>query len=188
MATFSITLAVVLFIFIGWAGLFTDMIREGSGLDKPYSFRKFQLWVWTLVICPLVVLHWGLGPDETMQFNSTVLILLGISVGTALTGELVSNSQAEENKKKVAEGNVATTVKLKQFANTTNIIKDLLLGDGNQLSVVRLQQLVFTLIYVVIFLAHFFLHKYQYPNFDETAFVLMGISTGTYVVGKGLNK
>ena len=66
--------------------------------------------------------------------------------------------------------------------------KDILMDDNGQFSVTRLQQLIFTFAYVLVFISSFFYNELEYPEFQQNAFILMGISTGTYLVGKGLKR
>jgi len=180
----SIILAVICFASTMILGFFTDILH-GSGIDSPYSFSKSQLWLWTMVIIPAFILHWGFGKDAYPSINSTSLILLGISAATTVAASGVAKSQND----------LATTgTKLKAMLSTNGFWTDILTDDIGNLSLVRLQQFLFTLIYITVYLSVFFKdNSMQYPDFtnggkDYSAFVLMGISTGTYVLGKSLNK
>jgi len=78
---------------------------------------------------------------------------------------------------------------LKKYAGSSKSFwKDILMDDSGQFSITRLQQLIFTFAYVLVFISSFFYNGLEYPEFQQNAFVLMGISTGTYLVGKGLKK
>lgn len=77
---------------------------------------------------------------------------------------------------------------LKINRDSVNFWSDILSDDDGQLSIVRLQQLIFTIAYVVIYISTFFNSHMKYPEFDNYAFVLMGISTGTYLLGKGMKR
>lgn len=192
----AIALAVLSFATILIAGLKTDLLRERPGMDAPYSFRKFQLWIWTLIIAPGFCLNWGFGiaPEGTTlpYLNNTALILLGISAATTLTAEMVSSTGVSTNASLAANNQPA--VPLKVNSARTQFWNDILKDDSGQLSVVRLQQLIFTFAYAGIYIAMFSAKNengqmlFAYPEFGSNAFVLMGISAGTYVVGKGLRK
>lgn len=173
----AIGLAIACFLFILILGLKSYLLQEAGAPGKPYSFHKFQLWIWTLVILPAFILHWGYVPGHIPSINQTSLILLGISGATTMTAEMINDVQKK-----------TTTPSLKAVhLNTTGFWRDLLMDDNNQLSIGRLQQLIFTFVYVVIYISSF-VPEMIYPDFDPSTYILMGISTGTFLLGKGLNK
>ena len=174
----SIILAIGCMIIIIMVGILTDLLREAGG-QTPYSFSRFQLWLWTLVISPAFVLNWGFNNNHEPSLNQTCLILLGISAAISLTSGIVTNVKISAK----------DSGKLKKDFNSHSFWTDILIDDSEHFSIVRLQQLVFTLAYVIIFISSFFSNNMiKYPEFDEMAFTLMGISGGTYLVGKGLGK
>jgi hypothetical protein len=173
----SILLAITSFLLILIVGLRSDLLKESNQPGKPYSFHKFQLWVWTLIICPAFSLHWGFNTPDTAMINETALVLLGISSATAVVAEMISSSQKND----------ARNLTLKAALPTTGFWADILKDDSGQISIGRLQQLIFTFVYVAIYLYAFFPNM-EYPVFDKEAYMLMGISTGTYLLGKGFNK
>jgi len=185
----SIILAIVCAGVIVWIGVKTNLLRESQAANSPYSFSRFQLWLWTLVIGPLFILNWGFRSQTAPDLNLTCLILLGISAGGLLTSGIetyVLESYVERDKDgKWLEGKPP----LKKFMESSRSFwKDILMDDNGQLSVTRLQQLIFTFAYVLVFISSFFYNDLEYPDFQQNAFVLMGISTGTYLVGKGLKR
>lgn len=173
----SVILAGLCFLLILFLGLRSNLLKETHEPGKPYSFHKFQLWIWTLVIIPAFVLHWGYTQGHIPSINQTSLILLGIAGATTMTAEVITAAQKTSTAPSLKAVNLATS------GFWTDLLKD----DGNQLSIGRLQQLIFTFVYVVIYVSAFF-PAMQYPDFDQTTYILMGISTGTFLVGKGLNK
>ena len=69
MKTISVLLAILCFSLIFLIGILTNILREekgGSKIEKkPYSFSRFQLWLWTLILSPAFVLNWGFNyPDD----------------------------------------------------------------------------------------------------------------------------
>lgn len=173
----AISLAIACFLAVLILGLKSYLLRESGEPGKPFSFHKFQLWIWTLVILPAFILHWGYVPGHIPSINQTSLILLGISGATTMTAEMIAMTQK-----------AGTTPSLKAVhLGTTGFWRDLLMDDNNQLSIGRLQQLIFTFVYVVIYVCSFF-PAMNYPDFDPSTYILMGISTGTFLLGKGLNK
>lgn len=183
--TIAIILAIVVLAIILLVGCLTDLLRETNVPGKAYSFSRFQLFLWTMTILPIFSLHWGFryypGTDKFL-IDKTGLILLGISSAVTLTSSVVSSVQLANKTK------FATKQPLKQEQTSQGWWIDILTDDHGQFSVARLQQLVFTLMYIVIYVATFFGKKMALPVFDDYAFVLMGISTGSYVVGKSMFK
>lgn len=181
----SIIVAIVVLVIILLVGFLTTLLRETNDRTKAYSFSRFQLFLWTMTIVPIFSVHWGFryfpGTDKELV-NTTALILLGISSAVTLTSSVVSAVQLAGNNK------LAKPLTLKLQRQTQGLWIDILTDDQGQFSVTRLQQLVFTLVYIVIYVSSFFGKSKALPDFDNYAFVLMGISTGSYVVGKALYK
>ncbi|SHN23272.1 hypothetical protein SAMN04488057_11286 [Cyclobacterium lianum] len=176
----SIIVAVVVVTICCFVAFMTTLLRESSSKSSPYSFSRCQLWLWTLIICPAFVLNWGFKNTNLPQINQTSLILLGITIGIGLTAGIVSATQKASAK--------PTTLLKSNSTTTQGFWIDILLDDNGQFSVGRLQNLLFTLIYITIYVSLFFKGRMEYPSFDETAYVLMGISSGGYLIGKGMNK
>lgn len=184
----SIILAIFCAGIIVLIGIKTNLLRESHDTNSPYSFSRFQLWLWTLVISPLFILNWGFNSQTEPELNLTCLILLGISTTGTLTSGIITNTH-DSNIKKDSEGEPITGEELiKKYLVSKSFWTDILIDDRGHFSITRLQQLIFTIAYVFIFISSFFSNKMVYPEFQDTAFVLMGISTGTYLVGKGMKK
>jgi len=178
----SIILALLVTIIMLVVAFRTELLRESPPAPQsppiipPYSFSRFQLFLWTLVILPLFALHWGkLGLAEPM-INNTALILLGISAATTVSAGVVSSAQQ----------NATTPAPVKANQPSAGFWADVLADNNGNFSIARLQQLVFTIIFIGIFITEFFPTR-VFPTFDNNVFVLMGISTGSYVLGKSLN-
>jgi hypothetical protein len=183
----SIFLSASVFLFIGIVGTRSNLLKEKNTDDSKYSFHKFQLWIWTLAICPLFVLHWGFTPFHP-AINVTSLILLGISTGSLITGIVITQTNVSSW---MAKKELAEKLLLKvNSATTKKFFVDILSDDSGQLSLPRLQNFLFTMVFTVIYVSHFFSNKMEYINWDNdaTPFVLMGISTGTYLFGKSVLK
>lgn len=176
-------IAVIVFIMIGYIGFKTNVLKEPGG---KYSFRNFQLWLWTLVICPLFAIYWGAHPDAEKLINLTSIILLAIPIGAKLTGDVISANQV--NQKNTADPTKLASMPqiLKVQDSSKGFFIDILSDDYGQISIARVQNFIFTIIYVVIYITYFFTNGKEYINWekDSTAFVLMGISTSGYVLGK----
>jgi hypothetical protein len=190
----SIILAIVCAGAIVWIGIKTNILRESSLPGSPYSWSRFQLWLWTLVISPLFILYWGFEAQSMPELNDTCLILLGISVGGTLISGIVS-SVLDSYIKKDKDGNpvdekgnlLGIKAPLKKYQDSKSFWADILMDDNGQFSITRLQQFIFTLAYALVFISSFF-SEMDYPDFQSNAFILMGISTGTYLVGKGMKR
>ncbi|MFK7786912.1 MAG: hypothetical protein AB8B56_17455 [Crocinitomicaceae bacterium] len=226
----SIGLAVITFGVILYVGLKTDVLRESIPnvqiKDRMFSLGRFQLWIWTLIICPAFILYWGYSTGHTIDLNTTAVILLGLPAGVAVTSNVISSSQSgdlsqEDHKQAqvaaqqkkvnsemhvqavadVVAGNAPavapeaqntpapppTVLKMHQVSKSFFI--DLISDDHGQLSLGRLQQLIFTVAFLVIYISTFFSADMgTLPVFEAQVFALMGISSGTYLVSKGMNK
>lgn len=174
-------------------GLRTNILREKGSDSSPYSFSKFQLWFWMIVILPTIILYSYCNDSETsLEINTTCLVLLGVSGAITLSASGIRTMKEEAKKK--AEANpgqvsILRELKLKPEQDSEGIWRDILRSDMNQMSLVRLQQLFFNVIFAVVFIYDFFckFHQCELPDFNEQAFLLMGVSGGTYVIGRSQN-
>ena len=224
----SIALSVISFGIILYVGLKTDVLRESVPnvhlKDRMFSMGRFQLWIWTLIICPVFILYWGFSYSHGIDLNSTAVILLGIPAGVAVTSSVISSSQssnldeadhvdaeaAVQNSKNVSVAHTEAVtiaadptsmktartvpatpapVVLKMHQKSKTFFIDLISDDSGQLSLGRLQQFIFTIVFIVIYASTFFgAEMGVLPVFGAEVFALMGISSGTYLVSKGMNK
>jgi hypothetical protein len=158
-----------------------EILKEGDSTTK-YSFAKFQLALWMLVIAPLFCIYWGYHGKAAL--NETALVLLGISAATTVVSTLVKANLAADP---------ANQGLLKMDTRPSKFWIDILSDDGGNLSIARLQNLIFTFIYIVIYVALFFGEGTgkdfpKFPDFDSTTYTLMGISSGSYVLARGMKK
>ena len=183
----SIILAIVCAGLILFVGIKTDLLREKSttpGTEGCYSFSRFQFWLWTLVICPIFVLFWGFSGSNP-DINVTALILLGVPASVTVASTVVANTHEDLLRKSQPTGDL----ELKKFRAGLTFWTDILTDDQGQFSIARLQNLIFTLAYVVIYASMFFASKMdKFPDFDNNTFILMGISSTGYVLGKAMKK
>ncbi len=186
----------------------TNLLRETNSATSPFSLSKFQMWLWTFVICPLFAIHWGFHfPSYNPSINETSLILLGIAGGVTLTSGLLTQvsvkKKEDETQKSIDKGLINVILPpLKIEKDSKGFWIDLLSGDGDTIAVERLQNLIFTFVYVIIYVTFFFskttfvdpitkdklITSMNYIEFDSLAYVLMGISSGSYLIGKGMNR
>lgn len=138
-------------------------------IPRPFSLARTQLGVWTVIIacCYLYkVLCKGCSPTDIMEKNTTTLILLGISAGTtAVAGIIDSSQEKQRHQNQPSEG----------------FIKDIL-SDENGISIHRFQNVIWTVIAIVIYLTDIATNeKCHLPELDQTLLSLTGISNATYL-------
>lgn len=183
----SIFLAILCAGLILFFGVKTDLLREKSTDAETqgcYSFSRFQFWLWTLIICPVFVLFWGFSGDNP-DINVTALILLGIPASVTVTSSVVANTHEEVLRKDQPTGDL----ELKRYREGRSFWTDLLTDDKGQFSIARLQNLIFTFVFVVIYVSMFFGSKMSaFPDFENNTFILMGISSSGYVLGKAMKR
>ncbi len=134
----SIIAAIVVFAAVLILGFKTKLLREKDLPGSPYSLSKFQLWLWTLILGPAFILHWGYHDDT--HINNTFLILIGISASVTLTSGMMTQANIARNNANIVKGLTATP--LKANGSSAGFWIDLLKGDSDSLSVERLQHLV----------------------------------------------
>jgi hypothetical protein len=165
----SIVLALSLFLMSIFIGVKTNILKEGQF----YSFSRFQLWLWTSVISPAFMFRWGANYPDVPQLNQTALILLGLAGGTSLVSWIVTDIRKSKG------------LTIKTNLTTNGFWNDILADSTGNPSMSRMQQLLFTFAYLAVYISLFFsTWPFDYPIFDNTAFYLMGISQGTYLIAK----
>ncbi len=138
--------------------------------QRVFSLSKSQLVMWTMLVVGSYTYIWvvtGVMP----QIDGSVLILLGISVGTTT----ISRSIDTSNFSKVTNPS-SLTIKSKGF------IYDLL-SDDVGISAHRLQNVLYTVVMAAIFISTVLSQLYM-PQFDSTLLALMGISSAGYLTLK----
>lgn len=136
-------------------------------LEYRWSLAKTQLALWTLVIAILYFLIWIIS-ESTPTTNTTVLALLGIAFGTTAAAALKPS-----DKKTVA-------------VQKSNFLLDLV-DDGSGASIHRFQNVVFIIVFLCIFIGGTY-RSLEFPEFDATQLLLLGISSAGYVGMKFLKE
>lgn len=146
----------------------TDIIRDISNSEKkPYSLSRTQLLWWTTIVLSCFIIYYAC--YETLSvLNNETLTLLGISVSTTVSGSIIDNTEIKQNALR------------HQDKLSGGFFYDLL-SDGNGLSIHRFQNLVFTILFGMVFLMEFF-KTYTFYSFSSQELILMGISSSTYIV------
>ncbi|WP_282296676.1 hypothetical protein [Stenotrophomonas sp. PS02289] len=144
----------------------TSIIRKpGPWADAPYDLGRFQMAVWFFLIYLSYTAIW-LITDATDTINPSLLALLGISAGTALSEAVIDSGTP-------AAGVEATS------AVSQGLLHDLL-SDETGYRFDRFQIFAFTLILGVIFLSDVY-NNLSMPELSPTLLGLMGLSSGTYI-------
>lgn len=170
---FEYVLPVAIFIFGMWLAVKTDLLKDtqvDNGSEKTYSFSRSQLFYWTMIV--IICLCAGMGNNGKFDLllklkEPSILLLLGISVGTASVATYIDNEIP--NPKKNTDSN--------------GFIRDIL-SDAGGISVHRYQALLFNIIFGLVFVCQFINNTTEFPVFDNYALALMGTSSAGYLLIK----
>lgn len=151
----------------------TAILKDtNTGNSNTYSLAKTQLLWWTLIIitCFIVALdssHGKIFPD----LNSTVVTLLGISLGTTATSKIIDGQLKVQGKRAHSSG-------------SRSFIHDIL-SDENGISVHRFQTIVFNIIFGIAFFIEFTQNgSFAFPDYDTSQLAVLGISSAGYIALK----
>lgn len=142
----------------------TDMLRDAGPVPsngvRPYSLARVQMCAWFVLVFLSFMAIW-LVCHEVPHLPGSILALMGIAGGTAVTARGIDQSHAEAPQP--SQGfwrDIAT--------------------DANGATLYRIQQVVWTIGLATVFIAHV-LTKLVMPDFDGATLALMGISAGAYL-------
>lgn len=143
------------------------------GRDGTASLSNLQIWWWTLAVFGLVVFVW-VATGGLASFNQSVVILLGVTTGGSLAAKAVAI-----NMKGATQNIVAIQGQTEQVeANWWDLI-----AAGEQVSLTKLQMLVFT-IFTGLYVVATVIGQLKFPEIPTELLTLMGVSNGIYVLGK----
>lgn len=176
------------------------------GADSPYSLAQVQMAAWFFLVISSYVFIWLVTGDMN-NMPESVLILMGISIGTTLGARMIDQNKQNSVLSKVPEELVDIEAKIKECESLPDdaeaqkrkqgleeqrtILKnktepksqgfwDDIISDSYGTSLHRLQALVWTIVFGVIF-CHKVYQNLAMPEFNSTLLALMGISSGTYL-------
>lgn len=132
----------------------------------PFSLARTQMAFWFFMVISAFVLIWMITGD-TDTITEGVLVLIGISAGTALGATAIDSSKRD------------VTTHPAPGEASRGFLNDLL-GDGDGLSFHRFQIFVWTLVLGLVFFKNVLGHLTM-PEFGTNLLTLMGISSGTYL-------
>ena len=144
--------------------------REVRTVHKPYSSARVQMAFWfALVIIAFLYIWLITGASDTI--TTTVLALIGIAAGTALSAVVIDKGKQTDEEAAAEE---ATPSVSKGF------LMDILTDENGGISFHRFQMLTWMLILGVLFVFQVF-NTLTMPEFSATLLGLLGISNGTYL-------
>ena len=159
--------------YVGFIGLFiflcanTNLIREGTGVNGAYSLSQTQLVFWTVLIIGGFIYSVVL-TDLTSSLNPSVLLLLGVSIGTTGLASSINYYKKEKG--------AASNKKHKNFLYD-------ILSDGETLSVHRTQIMLWNVVFG-IYLVFYTITNKTMPEISATMLVLSGVSSSFYLGSK----
>jgi hypothetical protein len=164
--------------------LFSNILRDAvgdsskipAGAKPPFSLARTQLVAWITIIASIYVYAVLWDSRDVLKINATALILMGISAGTFASAAIIDTTEIQEG-----------IPRIQDRPSTGDFLKDIL-SDDKGVSIHRFQNLVWTIIAIVIYF-------YRYSNppkdggevlpvLDGTLLALTGISSATYLTMK----
>ena len=155
-----------------------DSSRIPAGAKPPFSLARTQLVIWITIIGSVYVFAVLWDCRDVLKINATALILMGISVGTFASAAIVDTSEIQEG-----------IPRIQDQPSTNDFLRDIL-SDGKGVSIHRFQNLVWTLIAIIIYFYRYsnppkgIAEAEVLPVLDTTLLALTGISSATYLTLK----
>lgn len=158
-----------------------SLLRDDSGCDDTTKFNRFslsrvQVFVWTFVIFGLFAYLWSV-TDFLPTITAAHLVLLGIAAGQRLLAQIIDANNPP--KKLTMLGDIPTRCSVSFFTD--------LISDNTGLSITRLQYLITTVIFLIVFIVDA-IEKLQLIDFSIEQLALMGTSAGLYLWNKKLDQ
>ena len=188
-------LLVALLVIFGWLVVKRDILRDGPK-PNPYSLGRSQMAWWFFLIIVSYVMIWLISGDQDTMTPS-LLVLMGISAGTALGAVLIdstggstalSQAAADRLALQAAQQNAQVAVNTAQATasaapadpQTRGFFRDILSDSNGTGGLHRFQIFVWTIVLGIIFLVSV-VTELSMPEFSATLLATMGISAGTYL-------
>jgi len=150
----------VFLVLIGFA-IMQNVLKDDNNLY--YSLGRTQLFFWTILFV-IAYLFICLKTGALPEIPNAILVILGISIATTATSKVIENASNQ--------------VALDPTAKSQGWFLDIL-SDGSSINIQRFQNVVFMLMFGIIFLQKTF-STCLMPDFDNNVLLLLGISSGTY--------
>ena len=148
--------------------------QKSRFVDKslPYSLTKVQFGIWTVIISSsYTYLSLCKGDCSDGPINKTALILMGIYAGTTAAAAIIDKREISDNRPR------------HQNSPSEGFFVDIL-SDDNGISLHRFQNLVWTIIAIIVYLYKVSMIRTGciLPELSDTLLALTGISSATYLV------
>ena len=157
-----------------------NLLRASQGkttlpAKPPFSLAGTQLAFWIGLIACIYIYSVLWDQHGLSKINDTALLLMGISAGTAASAGIIDSTE-------IADG-----IPRSQNEVSCGFFTDIL-SDNKGISIHRFQNVVWTLVAVVIYIYRYNNpeagHDNALPDLDSTLVALTGISSATYIVLK----
>lgn len=166
-ATFGIMILIVVLIYF-FSKKF-QIFRSKSDERPAYSLAQIQLAFWTILVSFSYVYLWVVN-GEMPDIPSSILILMGISVGTkGIAGYIDYNNYLKDPARKGKD--------------RVGVFKDILSDENGTINIQRGQMVIWTAVLGFIYIQTFVVNLYI-RDFDTNILTLMGISSGAYALLK----
>lgn len=174
-------IGMILFLILIWVifkmskkgNIIGNMLKDSCKIDnKPYSLSKSQLAFWTLIIIFAFIYIW-MRTSQLIEISDTILVLLGISMGTNIGGRVIDQNDLSNPEIKMRHQNV----------NSSGSFLSNIMSDSTGMSIHRFQNVIFSIVIGSYFLFEVFTTN-VIPDLNTNLLVLMGISSAGYLVIK----
>lgn len=149
---------------------------QESGKLNRFSLSRVQVFAWTFVIFGLFAYLWAV-TDFLPTITAAHLVLLGIAAGQRILAQIIDSQKPPEKITLLATGETKCSVSF--FTD--------LISDDTGLSITRLQYLIITAIFLIVFIVNA-IEKLQLIDFSVEQLALMGTSAGLYLWNKKLDQ
>lgn len=150
-----------------------SLLRLVRGRNGSASISNLQIWWWTVAVFALIVFVW-VATGGLASFNQSIMILLGVTTGGSLAAKAVAINLRDSSQ---------TIVSLQGNTEQVQATWWDLIAAGEQVSLTKLQMLVFT-IFTGLYVVATVIGQLKFPDIPPELLTLMGISNGVYVLGK----
>lgn len=131
-----------------------------------FSLSNFQIMLWTLLVLYAFCFVW-IANGILLDISSGVLVLLGISGGTSVLARGIEHMHGAADRPAVDQARY----------------RDLVTDENGEVDLLRFQMLGFTL-FTVAYSFVSVIRSEGLPDIPDNLYLLMGISSGTYIGGK----
>lgn len=152
-----------------------------EGKLNPFSLSRAQVLLWTFVILGMAAYLWSV-TDFFPAVTAAHLVLLGIAAGQRIIAQMIDSTDGADKQPGLAVNNATPENAKCSVGFFTDII-----SDSTGLSITRLQYLIITFIYLVMFVTTA-IQQLKLMDFSIEQLALMGTSAGVYLWDKQLNK